>query len=67
MSITETESIINTALDKNPKVLSIGKELKALLALALPIMGSQLAQTANGFVDAAMAGRVSPLDLAVAR
>lgn len=64
MSITETESIINTALDKNPKVLSIGKELKALLALALPIMGSQLAQTANGFVDAAMAGRVSPLDLA---
>ena len=40
------------------------RELKALLALALPILGGQLAQTANGFVDTVMAGRVSANDLA---
>lgn len=39
-------------------------ELRAQLALALPILGGQLAQTANGFVDTLMAGRVSPVDLA---
>lgn len=39
-------------------------ELSAQLALALPILGGQLAQTANGFVDALMAGRVSAADLA---
>lgn len=39
-------------------------ELGAQLALALPILGGQLAQTANGFVDALMAGRVSATDLA---
>ncbi|MFZ5723230.1 MAG: MATE family efflux transporter [Pseudomonadota bacterium] len=39
-------------------------ELRALLALVLPILGGQVAQTANGFVDTVMAGQVSPLDLA---
>ncbi|MFP5383886.1 MAG: MATE family efflux transporter [Gammaproteobacteria bacterium] len=39
-------------------------ELRALLALTLPILGGQVAQTANGFVDTVMAGAVSPLDLA---
>ncbi len=58
------EAINPPAPDNAPKALSVGKELKALMALAIPIMGGQLAQTANGFVDAIMAGRVSPLDLA---
>lgn len=39
-------------------------ELKNLLGLALPIMVAQLATTAMGFVDAVMAGRVGPRDLA---
>lgn len=39
-------------------------ELRAQLALSLPILGGQLAQTANGFVDTLMAGRVSAVDLA---
>ena len=39
-------------------------ELKNLFALALPIMIAQLATTAMGFVDAVMAGRVGPRDLA---
>lgn len=39
-------------------------ELRALLALVLPMLGGQVAQTANGFVDTVMAGQVSPLDLA---
>ena len=40
------------------------QELVAQLTLALPILGGQLAQTANGFVDTMMAGRVSANDLA---
>ncbi|EKF75002.1 MATE efflux family protein [Alcanivorax hongdengensis A-11-3] len=40
------------------------QELTAQLSLALPILGGQLAQTANGFVDTMMAGRVSANDLA---
>lgn len=40
------------------------REFRALLALLLPILGGQVAQTANGFVDTVMAGAVSPLDLA---
>ncbi|WP_272975657.1 MATE family efflux transporter, partial [Alcanivorax jadensis] len=40
------------------------QELAAQLTLALPILGGQLAQTANGFVDTMMAGRVSANDLA---
>ncbi|WP_309137373.1 MATE family efflux transporter [Pseudomonas sp. LS44] len=39
-------------------------ELHALLSLATPIMIAQLALAAMGFVDAVMAGRVSPRDLA---
>ena len=39
-------------------------EVRALLALAGPIIVAQLANTAMGFVDALMAGRVSPHDLA---
>ena len=39
-------------------------ELRALLTLAIPIIIAQLAHTAMGFVDAVMAGRVSPRDLA---
>ncbi len=40
------------------------QELRTQLKLALPIFGGQLAQSANGFVDTVMAGRVSALDLA---
>lgn len=40
------------------------KEFSALLALALPILGTQLAQTGNAFVDTVMAGRVGAVDLA---
>ena len=39
-------------------------ELRNLLGLALPIIIAQLAHTAMGFVDAVMAGRVGPRDLA---
>jgi len=39
-------------------------ECKRILLLALPILVAQFAQTANGFVDTVMAGRVSPQDLA---
>ena len=39
-------------------------EVKALLALAGPIIVAQLANTAMGFVDTLMAGRVGPRDLA---
>lgn len=40
------------------------RERQALLALFLPTLGGQVAQTANGFVDAVMAGAVGPRDLA---
>jgi MATE family multidrug resistance protein len=39
-------------------------ELYSLLKLATPIIIAQLANTAMGFVDTVMAGRVSPRDLA---
>jgi multidrug resistance protein, MATE family len=39
-------------------------EIRGLLVLAAPIMIAQLANTAMGFVDTVMAGRVSPRDLA---
>jgi MATE family multidrug resistance protein len=41
-----------------------GTELYGLLKLATPIIIAQLANTAMGFVDTVMAGRVSPQDLA---
>lgn len=47
-----------------PRATTRRAELGLLLRLALPILGGQLAQTANGFVDTVMAGRVSPTDLA---
>lgn len=47
-----------------PQLSPVRQELKALLTLLLPILGGQVAQTANGFVDTVMAGAVSPLDLA---
>lgn len=50
--------------DATPQASPGRAELRALLALALPILGGQVAQTANGFVDTLMAGDVSPLDLA---
>ncbi|MEK1939592.1 MAG: MATE family efflux transporter [Pseudomonas sp.] len=40
------------------------RELRTLLSLALPIMIAQLSHSAMGFVDAVMAGRVGPRDLA---
>lgn len=40
------------------------QECKRILLMALPIVIAQFAQTANGFVDTVMAGRVSPDDLA---
>ncbi|MHC8372814.1 MATE family efflux transporter [Pseudomonas sp. MDT1-85] len=50
-----------TALNRPARVRL---ELRNLLGLALPIMIAQLATTAMGFVDAVMAGRVGPRDLA---
>ncbi|MCH4875351.1 MATE family efflux transporter [Pseudomonas sp. TMW22091] len=46
------------------RVIRVTTEVRALLALALPIIVSQVATTAMGFVDAVMAGRVGPRDLA---
>ena len=43
---------------------AIRTEVRSLLRLATPIIVAQLATTAMGFVDAVMAGRVSPEDLA---
>jgi len=40
------------------------QECKRILLLSFPIVIAQFAQTANGFVDTVMAGRVSPDDLA---
>lgn len=40
------------------------RELRALLYLAGPILGAQLATTGMTFVDTSMAGQYSPLDLA---
>jgi MATE family multidrug resistance protein len=39
-------------------------ELKTLVRLALPMLVAQFAQTANGFVDTVMAGRIGTGDLA---
>jgi MATE family multidrug resistance protein len=54
----------NTVAIDTPRTTPVRQELKGLLSLALPIMIAQLATTAMGFVDAVMAGRVSPRDLA---
>ena len=47
-----------------PRLQRIRTELRAVIALAVPIIIAQLAHTAMGFVDTVMAGRVSPRDLA---
>lgn len=49
------------ALSRSARSLA---EIRALLALATPIIIAQLAYTAMGFVDTVMAGRVSARDLA---
>jgi MATE family multidrug resistance protein len=46
------------------KLRRVRVELRTLFALALPMMIGQLANTAMGFVDTLMAGRVSSHDLA---
>lgn len=57
-------SVIDTPASSLNRPARVRLELHSLLALALPIMIAQLATTAMGFVDAVMAGRVSPRDLA---
>lgn len=47
-----------------PRLRRVRGELRALFAIALPMMIGQLANTAMGFVDTMMAGRVGPRDLA---
>lgn len=42
----------------------LGRELRDLLWLTLPILGGQLAATLMGFVDTSMAGQASAIDLA---
>lgn len=54
----------NTCLAAHSRPARVRVEVRALLALAFPIIISQLATTAMGFVDAVMAGRVGPRDLA---
>ena len=56
-----TEHLAAPSLNRPARVR---RELGNLLNLALPIMIAQLATTAMGFVDAVMAGRVGPRDLA---
>src|SRR5471032_1942745 len=55
---------VNTATTSLSRPARVSREVRSLLTLALPIMIGQLATTAMGFVDAVMAGRVSPRDLA---
>jgi len=55
---------VNTATAPLTRPARISREVRDLLTLALPIMIGQLATTAMSFVDAVMAGRVSPQDLA---
>ncbi len=43
---------------------SFSKEVRALFALALPLMGAQLVMCLAGFVDTLMAGHYSAVDLA---
>ncbi len=51
-------------MSPEPRLQRLRRELRALASLALPIIVAQLAQTAMGFVDTLMAGRVSPVALA---
>ena len=55
---------LNTDTARLSRPARVGTEARSLLRLAMPIIIAQLATTAMGFVDAVMAGRVSPRDLA---
>ncbi|MGY2200098.1 MATE family efflux transporter [Pseudomonas gingeri] len=57
---------VTAPLDAQPlgRPARVRLEVRNLLGLALPIIIAQLAHTAMGFVDAVMAGRVGPRDLA---
>ncbi|MDF2797180.1 MAG: family efflux transporter, partial [Pseudomonas orientalis] len=55
---------MNTATAPLTRPARIRREVRGLLTLAVPIIIGQLATTAMSFVDAVMAGRVSPKDLA---
>ena len=59
---------MNSVIDTPPAPVSrparVSTEVRALLGLAFPIIISQVTTTAMGFVDAVMAGRVGPRDLA---
>ena len=62
-------TLVNSVTDNTPSApvsrpARVRTEVRALLALAFPIIISQVATTAMGFVDAVMAGRVGPRDLA---
>lgn len=50
--------------EQPPQPLAFLSEARTLFVLALPIIATQLAQTAMGFVDTIMAGRYGDLDLA---
>ncbi|MCK9237445.1 MAG: MATE family efflux transporter [Thiopseudomonas sp.] len=51
-------------MHNNTLIARTTSEWRRLLSLAIPIVIAQLANTAMGFVDTMMAGRVSPNDLA---
>ncbi|GGU56445.1 multidrug resistance protein PmpM [Pseudomonas laurentiana] len=55
---------MNTDTATRSRPARIRAELSTLMRLATPIIIAQLATTAMGFVDAVMAGRVGPRDLA---
>ncbi len=59
-----TVSVTETAGLRNREGNGRGREVRAVLRLAGPILGAQVAQTAMGFVDTVMAGRVGAADLA---
>ncbi len=45
-------------------ILSVPKELRLLISLAIPVFLAQFAQTSMGFVDTVVAGRASAIDMA---
>lgn len=58
-----TATVTDAAFDRRKRP-AIGREMLAILSLAGPILGAQIAQTSMGFVDTVMAGRVGATDLA---
>ncbi|MBW2010782.1 MAG: MATE family efflux transporter [Deltaproteobacteria bacterium] len=49
---------------RTPGLKILSKELKSLILLSGPLIAAQISQSAMGFVDTVMAGRVSSVDLA---